>query len=82
MQVWGLQLYLKRDPGKGVFLRVLQKFYKHFFYKTPLAVASEVELKLAILDIFLDSDGHVIITTVYRKVTNNDMYINLYSFCP
>ena len=42
----------------------------------------EVESKLAFLDILLHRDGHDIITTVYRKVTNNDVYLNWYSFCP
>ena len=31
-----LQLYLKRDPGTGVFLRILRNFQEHFFYGTPL----------------------------------------------
>ena len=42
----------------------------------------EVGSKLAFLDILLHRDGHDIITTVYRKVTNNDVYLNWYSFCP
>ena len=42
----------------------------------------EVESKLAFLDILLHRDGHYILTTVYRKVTNNDVYLNSYSFCP
>ena len=31
-----LQLYLKRDSGTGVFLRILRNFQEHFFYRTPL----------------------------------------------
>ena len=27
---------LKRDSGTGVFLWILQNFYKHFFHRTPL----------------------------------------------
>ena len=42
----------------------------------------EVESKLVFLDIPLHRDGHDIITTVYKKVTNNDVYLNWYSFCP
>ena len=41
----------------------------------------EVELKFAFLEILLHRDGHDITTTVYRKVTNNDVYLNWYSFC-
>ena len=41
-----------------------------------------VESKLAFLDILLHRDGHDIIVTVYRKVTNSDVYLNWYSFCP
>ena len=32
----GLQLYLKRGSGAGVFLRILLSFWKHLFYGTPL----------------------------------------------
>ena len=32
---WRLQQYLKRDPGAGVFLRILQTFYRQLFYRTP-----------------------------------------------
>ena len=42
----------------------------------------EVETKLAFLNILLHCDGHDIITTVYKKVTNNDVYSNWSSFCP
>ena len=36
-----LQLYLKRDSGTGVFLRILRNFQEHFFfYKKPLVAAS------------------------------------------
>ena len=30
----GLQLYLKRDPGTGVFLWILRDFWEHLSYKT------------------------------------------------
>ena len=42
----------------------------------------EVESKLAFLDILLHRDDNAIITTVYRNFTNNDVYLNWYSFFP
>ena len=42
----------------------------------------KIESKLAFLDILLHYDAHFIIATVYRKVTNNDVYLNGHSFCP
>ena len=42
----------------------------------------EVKSKVAFLDMLLHRDGHDIITTVYGKVTNKDVYLNWYSFCP
>ena len=41
----------------------------------------EVESELAFLDILLHRDDNAIITTVYRNLTNNDVYLNWYSFC-
>ena len=41
-----------------------------------------VEYLLCVLNILLYRDVHDIITTVYRKMTNNDVYLNWYSFCP
>ena len=40
----------------------------------------EAESKLAFFDILLHRDGHYIITTVYKKVTNNDVYLKLVFF--
>ena len=59
-------------------LSVLNNFHS----KIKFTYEMEVESKLAFLDIPLHHDGHDIITTVYRKVTNNDVYLNWYSFCP
>ena len=59
-------------------LSVLSNFHP----KIKFTYEMEVESKLAFLDILLHRDGHDIITTVYRKVTNNDVYLNWYSFCP
>ena len=42
----------------------------------------EVEPKLTVLEISLHSDGQNIITTIYSKVTNNDVYLNWNPFCP
>ena len=44
--------------------------------------SSPMKWKLAFLDILLHRGGHNIITIVYRIVTNNDVYLNWYSFCP
>ena len=54
----------------------------NFQQKIQFTYEMVVESKLAFLDILLHLDGHDIITTVYRKVTNNDVYLNWYSFCP
>ena len=59
-------------------LSVLNNFHP----KIKFTYEMEVESKLAFLDILLHRDGHDIITTVYRKVTNNDVYLNWSSFCP
>ena len=50
--------------------------------KIKFTYEMEVESKLAYLDILLHRDGRDIITTVYKKVTNNDVYLKWYSFCP
>ena len=33
LQAWGLQIYLKRDSGTGVFLWIFQNFWEHLFLK-------------------------------------------------
>ena len=58
-------------------LSVLNNFHQNIKFRYEM----EVESKLAFLDILLHRDGHGIIITVYRKVTNNDVYLNRYSFC-
>ena len=50
--------------------------------KIKFTYKMEVESKLAFLDILLHRDSLDIITTVYRKVTNSDVNLNWYSFCP
>ena len=42
----------------------------------------EIKSKLTFLDIPLHIDGHNITKTVYRKMINNDAYLNWYPFCP
>ena len=37
---------------------------------------TEYNFKLAFLDVMLCGDGENIVTTVYRKVTNADLYLN------
>ena len=55
---------------------------KNFHPKIKFTYEMEVESKLTFLDILLHRDGHDIITIVYRKVTNSDVYLNWCSFCP
>ena len=64
------------------FVEYLLSVLNNFHPKIKFIYEMEVESKLAFLDILLHCDGHDIITTVYRKVTNNDVYLNWYSFCP
>ena len=42
----------------------------------------ENEGKLSFLDVHLIRKGNDICTTVYRKATNNDVYLNWYAFAP
>ena len=35
LQTWGLQLYLIRDSGTGVFLWILRNFSEQLFHRTP-----------------------------------------------
>ena len=60
----------------------LLSFLKNFHPKIKFTYEMEFESKLAFLDNLPHRDGHDIIKTVYRKVTNNDVYLNWYSFCP
>ena len=58
----------------------LLSFLKNFHPKIKFTYEMEFESKLAFLDNLLHRDGHDIIKTVYRKVTNNDVYLNWYFF--
>ena len=42
----------------------------------------EYIFKLAFLDVMLCRDGENIVTSVFRKVTNSDVYLNWNSFVP
>ena len=59
-------------------LSVLNNFHPNiqFTYET------EYNFKLGFLDVMLCRDGENIVTTVYRKVTNADVYLNWNSFAP
>ena len=59
-------------------LSILNSFHPNikFTYET------EVNSKLAFLDVLLLREGQNIITTIYRKVINSDIYVNWNSFCP
>ena len=50
-EAWGLQLYLKRDSGTGVFQWILRNF-EHLFYRTPLVAVSEVPLECQVREEF------------------------------
>ena len=59
-------------------LSMLNNFHPNiqFIYET------EYNFKLAFLDFMLCRDGENFVTTVYRKVTNADVYFNWNSFAP
>ena len=76
--MWMTRSPLLKMGSVEYLLSVLNNFHP----KIKFTYEMEVESKLAFLDILLHRDGHDIITTVYRKVTNNDVYLNWYSFCP
>ena len=76
--MWMTRSPLLKMGSVEYLLSVLNNFHP----KIKFTYEMEVESKLAFLDILLHRDGHDIIITVYRKVTNNDVYLNWYSFCP
>ena len=69
--------FIKTGSAEYV-LSILNSFHSNieFTYET------EVNSKLAFLDVLLLREGQNIITTVYRKVTNSDINLNWNSFCP
>ena len=60
----------------------LVSLLNNFPPKIKFTYEMEVASKLACFDILLHRDGRDIITAVYRKVTNNDVYLKWYSFYP
>ena len=60
----------------------LVSLLNNFPPKITFTYEMEVASKLACLDILLHRDGRDIITAVYRKVTNNDVYLKWSSFYP
>ena len=76
--MWMTRSPLLKMGSVEYLLSVLNNFHP----KIKFTYKMEVESKLAFLDILLHRDGQDIITTVYRKVTNNDVYLNWHSFCP
>ena len=69
--------FIKTGSAENV-LSILNSFHPNieFTYET------EVNSKLAFLYVLLLREGQNIIITVYRKVTNSDIYLNLNLFCP
>ena len=59
-------------------LSVLSNFHPNI----QLTYKTEYNFKLGFLDVILCRDGENIVITVYRKVTNADVYLNWYSFAP
>ena len=59
----------------------LLSLMNNFHPEIKLTYEMKVESKLLLLDILPHRDGNGIITTVYRKVTNN-VYLNWLSLCP
>ena len=69
--------FIKTGSGEYV-LSILNSFHPNieFTYKT------KINSKIAFLDVLLLREGQNIITTVFRKVTNSNIYLNWNSFCP
>ena len=52
-----------------------------FYPNKEITYVTEVNSKLAFLDVLLPKEGQNIKNIVYRKVTNSDIYLNWNSFC-
>ena len=57
-------------------IKYLSYVLENFHLKIKFNYKMELESILSLLDILLHRDGHDIIKTVYRKVTNNNDYLN------
>ena len=69
--------FLKTGSAENV-LSILNSFHP----KIEFTYETEVNSKLAFLDVLLLREDQNIITTVYRKLANSDIYLNWNSFCP
>ena len=69
--------FIKTGSAEYVLL-ILNSFHPNIEF----TYEREVNSKLAVLDVLLLREGQNIITIVYRKVTNSDIYLNWNSFCP
>ena len=59
--------------GSGEYaLSILNSFHSYIEFTWE----TEVNSKLTFLDVLLLREGQNIITTIYRKVTNSDIYLN------
>ena len=70
-------LFIKKGYVEHVLAR-LNSFHKNIQFTYEL----ENQNKLPFLDVLLIRRGNKIETTVYRKSTNNDIYLNWGSFAP
>ena len=70
-------VFIKKDCVEHVLVH-LNSFHKNIQFTYEL----ENQIKLPFLDVLLIQRGNKIETTVYRKSTNNDIYLNWGSFAP
>ena len=54
----------------------------NYYTDTQFTYETEYKFKLGFLDVMLCRNGENIVTTVYRKVTNADVYLNWNSLAP
>ena len=54
----------------------------NFHEKIQFTYEIEKDSKLSFLDVEIQRTNEILATTVYRKETNNDMYLNWKSFSP
>ena len=69
--------FIKTGSAENV-LSILNNFHP----KIEFTYETEVNSELAFLDVLLLRKGQNIVTTVYRKVANSDIYLNWNLFCP
>ena len=69
-------MWMIRSPLLNRICRIFVICLEQFSSDDQVQLLNGSRVKVSILDILLHRDGHDIITTVYRKVTNNDVYLN------